>query len=389
MQGCGARRLLAARRGGGDGGGAGAAATGAVQARECEGAGGVQARLRLRAARRRPKSGTGRRGPGLRAAGGVSPDGGGPREPEREGGRAAPAGGGGGGPEPAAQTGKRGRGGVHASAPEAGDAGAGAGTRTPGATPPLPLARSTRYRMKDGSYTCRGEAIGGGDFHRYMRERVGPRHRDDAGRAVIERELEEIASAGFDDGVRAGLLSTSRPLHYWRVGESLAECYMEDCEGAAFPYPSQRDEKNPSASAAGADLVGYSTDGSGTTFLFAEVKTTRDKSRPPSAAWKLGGQLEELRRRRGTSLVRWLVLKAGAGGAERDERRRNALASYGKGRLRIAGVLVSDRDPDKRDLDGLFGRLTAGPRGGERLDLVALYLPVQVGQLGDLAGEGR
>ena len=358
-----------------------------MQARECEGAGVVHARLRLRGARRRPKSGTGRRGPGLRAAGGVSPDGGGPREPERKGRRAAPAGGGAGGPEPAAQAGKRGRGGVQAGAPEAGDAGA--GTRAPGAAPPPPLAKSTRYRMKDGSYACRGEAIGKSGFLRYMRERVGPRHRDDAGRAVIERELEEIASAGFDDGVRAGLLSTSRPLHYWRVGESLAECYMEDFEGAAFPYPGQRDEKNPSASAAGADLVGYSTDGSGTTFLFAEVKTTRDKSRPPSAAWKLGGQLEELRRRRGASLVRWLMLKAGAGGVKRDERHRNALASYGEGRLRIAGVLVSDRDPDKRDLGGLFGRLAAGPRGGERLDLVALYLPVQVGQLGGLAREGR
>ena len=361
-----------------------------MQARECEGAGVVHARLRLRGARRRPKSGTGRRRPaGRRAAADGSSNGGGAGGRRAGGERTAPAGGGAGGPEPAAQAGEQERGGVQAGAPEAGDAGAGAGTRTPGAAPPPPLAKSTRYRMKDGSYACRGEAIGGGDFHRYMRERVGPRHRDDAGRAIIERELEEIGSAGFDDGVRAGLLSTSRPLHYWRVGESLAECYMEDFEGAAFPYPGQRDEKNPSASAAGADLVGYSTDGSGTTFLFAEVKTTRDKSRPPSAAWKLGGQLEELRRRRGTSLVRWLMLKAGAGGVKRDERHRNALASYGEGRLRIAGVLVSDRDPDKRDLDGLFGRLAAGPRGGERLDLVALYLPVQVGQLGGLAGKGR
>ena len=264
-----------------------------------------------------------------------------------------------------------------------------AGRQAPRAAPPPPLARRTQYCMKDGGYACRGEEIGEGGFRRYMRERVGPRHRDDAGRAAVGQELDDIVSAGFDDGARAGIVSPPRPAEHWRVGESLAECYLEDHEGALFPYPGQRDEKNPSANTAGADLVGYSTDGPVTTFLFGEVKTTGDKSRPPAAARRLGEQLGLMRRQHGTGLVRWLILKVKSGAVPRDEKYLSALKSYAKDRWRIAGVMISDAAPDKRDLGGLFSRLAAGARGGERLDLVALYLPVPVERLGDLAGAQR
>lgn len=78
-----------------------------------------------------------------------------------------------------------------------------------------------------------------------------------------------------------------------------------------------------------------------------------------------------------------------SGAVPRDEKYIGALRSYAEDRWRIAGVMISDAAPDKRDLGGLFGRLAAGARGGERLDLVALYLPVPVEQLGDLAEARR
>ena len=78
------------------------------------------------------------------------------------------------------------------------------------------------------------------------------------------------------------------------MGESLAECFLEDYEGASFPYPYSRDQRNPLASPAGPDLAGYA-DGGETVFLFGEVKTTGDKSRPPGVVRDLRRQMEMLR----------------------------------------------------------------------------------------------
>ena len=181
------------------------------------------------------------------------------------------------------------------------------------------------------------------------------------------------------------------PAEPWRVGESFAECFLEDRKGASFPHPYSRDQRNPLASPAGPDLAGYYTDGRETLFLLGEVKTTGDKSRPPGVAEDLRRQMEMLRpgRDRAEFLIQWLLNKeAFAGGARGMERFREALVAYAKHRLRIVGVLISDREPDQRDLDAAFARLGRGTVADERLDLVALYVPVPVGALPGLIKKG-
>jgi len=87
--------------------------------------------------------------------------------------------------------------------------------------------------------------------------------------------------------------------------------------------------------------------------------------------------------------MRWLVNKEMyAGNAQDMERFRGALASYAKRRWRIAGVLISDRAPDRRDLDAAFARLSGRTVAGECIGLVALYVPVQVGALPSLIKKG-
>lgn len=87
-------------------------------------------------------------------------------------------------------------------------------------------------------------------------------------------------------------------------------------------------------------------------------------------------------------MMRWLMNKMYAGNAQDMERFRGALASYAKRRWRIAGVLISDRTPDRRDLDAAFARLSGRTVAGECIGLVALYVPVQVGALPGLIKKG-
>ena len=131
-----------------------------------------------------------------------------------------------------------------------------------------------------------------------MSERVGPHHRDERGAARAARAFGDVVAAGFAAaGVGSAALPRPPPppADAWRAGESLAECFLEDYEGASFPHPYSRDQRNPLASPAGPDLAGYCADGGETVFLFGEVKTTGDKSRPPSVVRDLRRQMEMLR----------------------------------------------------------------------------------------------
>lgn len=88
-------------------------------------------------------------------------------------------------------------------------------------------------------------------------------------------------------------------------------------------------------------------------------------------------------------MMRWLMNKeAYAGNAQDKERFKRAYVSYAKRKWRIAGVLISDQAPDQRDLDAAFARLGGRTAAGERIGLVALYVPVQVGALPGLIKKG-
>ena len=259
-----------------------------------------------------------------------------------------------------------------------------------GDAPNIPLALNTRYRMKAGNSACRGEYLGEGGFEMYMSERVGPHHRDEA---EAEEDLDLDRTDFTWAGIDASALSSipPRPTEPWRVGESLAECVLEDYGGASFPHPYSRDQRNPFASPSGPDLAGYYAGSGEATFLFGEVKTTSDEARPPGVVASLRRQMEMLRPggERAAFLMKWLMDKERyAGGAQGERRFREAFKAYVDCRWTIAGVLISDRAPDKRDLDAAFARLSAGGGPGERLDLVALYVPVPVGSFPDLIKGG-
>ena len=280
---------------------------------------------------------------------------------------------------------------------------AGAGEAAPAGQPPAqqqpPAGRGARaeprleiklaYIIKDSGYAAKGQVVGPKGFDEYMRRRVGARHADSAGARIIRGAFGRVGTSGFGSGILDGLLSPSPSERQpWRIGESLAECLLEDREGAVFPYPYSRDAKSESASHAGPDLVGYSLGdpgGARAMFLFGETKTSDEERRPPRVAGRLADQMNALCTRGAQKmLVKRLTFKAEEQGDPRlRELHLESVLSYRAGKFRLAGVLVRGLAADKRDLEAAFDKVKAS-RCAERLDLISLYLPVRAGRLGGM-----
>ena len=266
------------------------------------------------------------------------------------------------------------------------------GAAEDGSAPAPTLDRRVAYSMGGGRRTCRGIEIGRKGFGQYISERVEPLLADPEGMQMVEQVLARAESSGFKvpalDPLRTPVCIHSES---WRVGEALAERYLRDFEKASFPYPRLRDERNPYASSAGPDLVGYTEDGGDVMFLFGEVKATSETTRPPGVVRKLRIQVELLLSKQGTThLVHYLIKKAETGSAEHDRRRNDeALKSYVTSKWVTAGVVISDQKPDERGLKAAFARLekSSGPGEG-RLRLVALYVPVPISDFGKSAESG-
>ena len=244
------------------------------------------------------------------------------------------------------------------------------------------------YIIPDSDYVAKGQVVRTTGFDAYMRKRVGSKHRDDPGAKIIREMFGRVGASGFGDSVLDVLLSTSPSAKQpWRVGESLAECFLEDYEEALFPYPYSRAVKSERASHAGADLVGYSLgDSNGKAmFLFGETKTSNDAKRPPRVARSLGDQLDALCAPEAQKmLVKWLTFRAYA----QDDQQLMALhlesmSSYRARKFRLVGVLIRGPGADQKDLKAAFDRVKMS-RCAKRLDLISLYLPVQVDLLGGM-----
>ncbi len=244
------------------------------------------------------------------------------------------------------------------------------------------------YIMKDSEYVAKGQVVRPNGFDAYMRGRVSPRHLDAAGAKIIRDMLGHVVTSDFGISMLDEILSPSPSSRQaWRVGESLAECFLEDHEEALFPYPYSRDVKSDSASHAGADLSGYSLGGPNgkAMFLFGETKTSDEARRPPRVARSLGGQMDALcspKARR--ALIRRLCIRAGERGDERlMALHGESMTSYQARKFRLVGVLIRGTGADRRDLVAAFNRVKAG-RCAKRLDLISLYLPVPADSLGGM-----
>jgi hypothetical protein len=206
---------------------------------------------------------------------------------------------------------------------------------------------------------------------------------DDSGKSDLQAILSAVATTDFSDTSVKRILSQSPVVEDWRVGEGLAEIYLREHKNCEFPWPSGRDLKNPGASPAGTDLVGFQeTDAvvNAHRFAFGEVKTSAQELWPPNVMDGRHGlqkQLEALRDATDVkdALVRYLGHHAG--GARWLQRYQSAAARYltDSSDVSLFGVLIRDVQPKADDLRKRAEVLAGNCPSQTNIELRALYLP--------------
>lgn len=203
---------------------------------------------------------------------------------------------------------------------------------------------------------------------------------DNSGREDVGNMLSKLATTSFAIGRLSEILDYSPETEDWRIGEAMAEAYLTDCRECVFPWPCWRDLKNPHASPAGTDLVGFQVTGMGFRFAFAEVKTSQERNWPPTVVkgrHGLAKQLEDLRDSYEVKdqLVRYLAYRAE--GASWLPKYHDAAARYlgDPADVTLFGVLIRDVEPKDADLASRARVLADNCPEITSIELRALYLP--------------
>ncbi len=206
---------------------------------------------------------------------------------------------------------------------------------------------------------------------------------DDAGMAELETVLTSLVTTDFSDKNVKRILASHHTPENWRVGEGLAEAFLVEHQDCEFPWPSGRDLKNPAASPAGTDLVGFQRTTAETDihrFAFGEVKTSAEEKWPPGVMYGRHGlkkQLEDLRD--STDVKNSLVKYLGhhATGAEWFPRYQSSTKRYlaNPTDVTLFGIFVRDVEPKKEDIAKRAEDLAAGCPAETSIELRAMYLP--------------
>jgi hypothetical protein len=203
---------------------------------------------------------------------------------------------------------------------------------------------------------------------------------DLSGREILTEIIEGIEGTGFSDSRLKAFLNPEALPEDWRVGEALAQAFLVAHRECSFPWPASRDLRNPVASPAGTDLVGFASQKNEYLFAFGEVKTSTEQKWPPSLIYGRHGlkqQLEDLRdsTEHKDALVRYLGLHSV--NASWVHLFKDAFRRYisSKTNVAIFGLLIRDVTPNSDDLSARTKSLAKGCPQDSRIELIAIYLP--------------
>ncbi len=226
------------------------------------------------------------------------------------------------------------------------------------------------------------------ELHSALADRVAPLLRDDVGRLEIEELVGGLAKTSFAaDHLRAAL---ERPhvVKDWQVGEGLAEVYLSDHHECEFPWPTMRDLRNPNASPAGADLVGFQTHAKSVRFAFGEVKTSEEEKWPPQVVTSRHGLAKQIEELRDSSVIKGhlalIYMAHRARNSEWESKYKTATARYlsDPNDVSLFGFLIRDVSPKEADLESRAVLLAKNCPKGTSIELRALYLsPKKIGSL--------
>lgn len=223
-------------------------------------------------------------------------------------------------------------------------------------------------------------------FKRFVREVVASRVAD--ADSSFEPDLRGLATTGMATEFVERLLKAVAEPEGWEIGEALAECALQKDSGREvhWPWNTVRDRRTPRASLPGTDLVGFYREDDSVFLLFGEVKTSSDRSSPPSVmnggsgmAWQLEQSATRLDIQ--NSLLKWLASRCRE--VPYSDLFKKAVSRYirsnGK-ELVLVGILVRDTAPSELDLKSRGESLSRRLVEPTRIELIAWYLPIPIAE---------
>lgn len=223
---------------------------------------------------------------------------------------------------------------------------------------------------------------------KYLKTKVSKKYYDEEGTQKLI-DFTSIQETGFSTTDLEKIFSVKPVPKNWKIGECLAECYLEDDNQIRIPYESSRDAKNPNGNLHGADIVGFSELEGKTVFVFGEVKTSSDPNAPPSVMNGKSGmncQLENIMNDDDTKelLIRWLCFKVMDKDDSFQKDFKNAFVTYynsKKKKLKLVGILIRDVEPSRNDLKSRYEKFTQKLNSEMFLNLTAIYIPIPIKNL--------
>lgn len=237
------------------------------------------------------------------------------------------------------------------------------------------------YNVDAAPLVARGIQYSPTELTSALKGRVSAILRDDVATAQLEDVLLGLATTSFQVETLRSLLSFApNDLPSWRVGEALAEAYLTDHRACNFPWPMGRDLRNPSASPAGTDLVGFHHPSEDVRFAFCEVKTSEEEKWPPGVLTGRHGLSEQLSQLRDSTRVKnYLVRYLGLRAANADWRPTFQAAAarflVDVKDVSLFGILIRDVQPKPADLLSRAHTLANNCPPTTRIELRAIYLP--------------
>ncbi len=248
----------------------------------------------------------------------------------------------------------------------------------------------TEYEDNHACVSWRGHSFSvGSEFDGFLKGSVRSRLDDEEGSDDFRSHVRGLELTGMGKTTLEAVLAAEAPEERdWAAGEALAEAFLMETHGIAFPWNMERDKRNPFGSLPGADLVGFLSEGDGYRLALGEVKTSSEEAYPPQVmsgrSGHMGHQIDTLGSDLTTlcQLLKWLHPRT-KGGQFQDAFDRSCVTFFNSGSKAIAlfGVLIRDTQPNARDLSARGSALRNRLAVPTQCDLIALYLPWKSDQL--------
>ena len=234
-----------------------------------------------------------------------------------------------------------------------------------------------------------GVSMADGDvFNTFLTNDVASRLNDKEGSVSFEAHLRSLPSTGFSrdslDDILSVPISEARG---WVIGEAIAEAYLSRKHKITWPWNMARDKRNPKASLAGADLIGFRGSGEEARLVLGEVKTSSDTNAPPGVMNGRSGMTHQIDKLANNlsliyQILQWLYFRCKD--TEHQESFDTAISfllnSGGKD-IALFGVLIRDTQPNELDIQASGKTLAGTLQAPTTCHLTAIYLPCGITDL--------